>query len=106
MMIASLVRLIAFAGLLVSFSLLIEMRRARIPQENGGTARKPSWAVAALLISLAGIVVSGIGLSDHGPVMPIPFLLLVPLPPGIAPSGPPERSASPPSPIHAITPST
>ncbi len=103
LMIASLVRLIAFAGLLVSFSLLIEMRRARIPQENGGTARKPSWAVAALLISLAGIVVSGIGLSDHGPFMPMPFLLLVPVAAGIGAFVRAERCGIPAAQIQAST---
>lgn len=77
LMIASMVRMVAFGGLLVSMSLLIEMRRASVPQESGSTARKASWAVAAFLISLAGIVVSGIGLSDLGPFIPMPFLLLV-----------------------------
>jgi hypothetical protein len=77
LMIASMVRLIAFGGLLVSMSLLIEMRWASFPQESGGSARKPSWAVAGLLISAAGIAVSGIGLSDLGPFIPMPFLLVV-----------------------------
>lgn len=77
LMMASMVRLVAFGGLLVSMSLLIEMRWASFPQEDGGTARKPSRAVAGLLISLAGIVVSGIGLSDLGPFIAMPFLLLV-----------------------------
>src|SRR6266699_1300038 len=76
LMIASMIRLMAFGGLLVSLSLLLEMRRARFPQEDGGTARKPWRAVAGLLISLAGIAVSGIALSDLGPFMAMPFLLL------------------------------
>jgi hypothetical protein len=103
LMIASLVRLIAFGGLLVSLSLLIEMRRARIPQENGGTARKPSRAVAALLISLAGIVVSGIGLSDLGPFLAMPFLLLVPVAAGIGAFVRAERCGIPAAQIQAGT---
>ena len=84
LMIASMVRLIAFGGVLVSASVLIEMRRASVPPENGSAARKPSWAVAALLISLAGIGVSGIGLSDLGPFIPMPLLLLLLMAGGIS----------------------
>jgi len=103
LMIASMVRLIAFGGLLVSVSLLIEMRRARFPQENGSTARKPLWAVAALLISLAGIVVSGIGLSDLGPFLPMPFLLLVTLAAGIGAFVRAERCGIPAAQVQAAT---
>ena len=84
LMMASTVRLIAFGGLLVSASVLIEMRRAGSPQDGGSGARKTSRAVAALLISIAGIVVSGIGLSDLGPFIPMPILLLVLAAGGIA----------------------
>lgn len=77
LMISSTARLIAFGGLLVSISLLIETRQARFPRNNRVPARKWSWAVAALLISLAAIALSGIGLSDLGPFIPMPFLLLV-----------------------------
>ncbi|MBZ5661290.1 MAG: glycosyltransferase family 39 protein [Acidobacteriia bacterium] len=78
LMIASLVRLVAFGGLLVYASTLIEMRPGRIPRESKGAApKKRSRAVAGLLISLAAIIVSGIGLSDLGPFMPMPFLLLI-----------------------------
>jgi hypothetical protein len=103
LMIVSMVRLIAFGGLLVSLSLLFEMRRARIPQENGGTARKPSWAVAALLISLAGIALSGIALSDLGPFMAMPFLLLVPVAAGIGALVRAERCGNPAAQIQAGT---
>ena len=103
LMIASMVRLIAFGGLLVSLSLLLEMRRPRIPQENGGTARKPSWAVAALLISLAGIVVSGFGLSDLGPFMAMPFLLLVPVAAGLGAFVQAERCGIPAGQLQAGT---
>lgn len=84
LMIASLVRLIAFGGLVVSVSYLIEMRKSDFSRGNGGMALKRSWVVATFLISLLGLVVSGIGLSDLGPFMPMPFLLLVPVAGGIA----------------------
>jgi hypothetical protein len=84
LMIASLVRLIAFGGLVVSVSYLIEMRKADFSRRNGGMALKRSWVVATFLISLMGLVVSGIGLSDLGPFMPMPFLLLVPVAGGVA----------------------
>src|SRR6267378_838247 len=103
LMIASMVRLIAFGGLLVSLSLLLEMRRPCIPQENGGTTRKPSWAVAALLISLAGIVVSGFGLSDLGPFMAMPFLLLVPVAAGLGAFVQAERCGIPAGQLQAGT---
>jgi len=76
LMIASMIRLISFGALVVCVSLLLEMRRARIPQEDGGAARKSWRAVGGVLISLAAIAVSGIGLSDLGPFMAMPFLLL------------------------------
>ena len=81
LMIASLVRLIAFGGLVVSVSYLIEMRK---PDFSRGMALTRSWIVATFLISLLGFVVSGIGLSDLGPFMPMPFLLLVPVAGGVA----------------------
>jgi len=81
LMIASLVRLIAFGGLVVSVSYFIEMRK---PDFSRAMALTRSWAVAAFLISLTGLVVSGIGLSDLGPFMPMPFLLLVPVAGGVA----------------------
>ncbi len=81
LMIASLVRLIAFAGLVVSVSYLIEMRK---PDFSRAMALTRSWVVATFLISLTGLVVSGIGLSDLGPFMPMPFLLLVPVAGGVA----------------------
>jgi hypothetical protein len=84
LMLASMIRLIAFGGLLVSISLLIEMRWASFPREYGGTAREPSRAVTILLISLAGIGLSGLGLSDLGPFISMPFLLLVLAAGGIA----------------------
>ena len=104
LMIASMVRLIAFGGLLVSVSLLIEMRRAHFfTQKNGNTARKPLWVVAALLISLAGMVVSGIGLSDLGPFLPMPFLLLVTVAAGIGAFVRAERSGIPAAQLQAAT---
>ena len=81
LMIASLVRLIAFGGLAVSVSYLIEMRK---PDFSRAMALTRSWVVATFLISLTGFVVSGIGLSDLGPFMPMPFLLLVPVAGGVA----------------------
>jgi hypothetical protein len=103
LMIASMVRLIAFGGLLVSASLLIEMRRARFPQKNGNTARKPLGAGVALLISLAGIVVSEIGLSDLGPFLPMPFLLLVIVAAGVGAFARAERCGIPAAQAQAAT---
>lgn len=77
LMIASLIRLIAFGGLVISISLLIEMRRAAFRKDNGDAGRNLHRVVAALLMSVAGIALSGIGLSDLGPFMPMPILLLV-----------------------------
>jgi hypothetical protein len=76
LMIASLGRLIAFGGLLASVSILLGRNRADLADERGSAARNPARAVAMLLISLAGIIVTGIGLSDLGPFMAMPFLLL------------------------------
>jgi len=101
LMIASMFRLMAFGGLLVSLSLLLEMRRARFPQEDGGTARKPWRAVAGLLISLAGIAVSGIALSDLGPFMAMPFLLLALVAAGIGAFVRAERCGTPAARIQA-----
>jgi len=84
LMIASLVRLIAFGGFVVSVSYLIEMRKPDSFRGSGGRALRRSWAAAALLISLIGLVVSGIGLSDLGPFMPMPLLLLIPVAGGVA----------------------
>jgi hypothetical protein len=101
LMIASMIRLMAFGGLLVCVSLLLEMRRARSPQEDGGTARKPWRAVAGLLISLAGIAVSGIALSDLGPFMAMPFLLLALVAAGIGAFVRAERCGMPAARIQA-----
>src|SRR6266850_3657741 len=76
LMILSLGRLIAFGGLLASVSFLLGRKRADLGDERGSADRKPARAVAMLLISLAGIIVTGIGLSDLGPLMAMPFLLL------------------------------
>jgi hypothetical protein len=85
LMTASLVRLAAFAGLLIYISTWIEMRQGRGPRENGGAVpENKSRVVAGLLISLAVIAVSGIGLSDLGPFMPMPFLLCALLAAGAA----------------------
>jgi hypothetical protein len=76
LMLASLGRLIAFGGLLASVSFLLRRKRADLGDERGNAARNPARAVAMLLISLAGIIVTGIGLSDLGPFMAMPFLWL------------------------------
>lgn len=94
LMIASLIRLIAVGGLVASVSLLIEMRRADSLQDNGNAGRSRQRVVAALLISAAAIVVSGIGLSDLGPFMPMPILLLVTAVAGIAAFLRDERSGT------------
>jgi len=75
LMILSLGRLIAFGGLLASVALL-GRNRAHLADEREPAARTPGRAVAMLVISLAGIVITGIGLSDLGPLMAMPFLLL------------------------------
>jgi hypothetical protein len=81
LMTASLVRLIAFGGLVASTSYLIAMRK---PDFSRAMVLTRSWVVATFLISLTGLVVSGIGLSDLGPFMAMPFLLLVPVAGGVA----------------------
>ena len=103
LMIASMIRLIAFGGLLVSISLLMETRRAGVLNENGGIGRKPLRAVVGLLISVAGIIVSGIGLSDLGPFMPMPFLLLILAGVGIVAFVGAERRGNTTAQIHAGT---
>jgi len=103
LMIASMIRLIGFGGLLICISLLIEMRRASFPQESGGAWQRPWWVVAGLLLSMAAIVVSGIGLSDVGPFMPMPFLLVVPAAAGIVAFMRAERSGMTPAKIQAGT---
>lgn len=103
LMIVSLVRLIAFGGLLVSISALLEARRQGVPQEQEATARNTKWAIAAILISLAGVVVSGLGLSDLGPFMPMPFLLLLPAAAGIIAFVRAERSGNTASQIQSGT---
>ena len=84
LMILSLLRLIALASFLASISLLIEKRGAAAPGGDGQAARIPGRAVALLLVSLAVIALTGAGLSDLGPFMAMPFLLLALIAVGLA----------------------
>ena len=101
LMIASLGRLIALGGLLASVSILLGRGRAGSADESGQAARNPTRAVALLLLSLAGIIVTGIGLSDLGPFMAMPFLLIALAGAGIVAFVRANRDGTPAMQIHA-----
>ncbi|MBZ5539945.1 MAG: glycosyltransferase family 39 protein [Acidobacteriia bacterium] len=84
LMAATLARLIAFAGLLASAALLLEKRRKDAQGASAPTSGGPGGAWKLLAVSLAGIVVTSIGLSDLGPFMAMPFILLAFIAAGLA----------------------
>jgi len=84
LMVATLARLIAFAGLLASLSLLLEKRRGNAQGASAPTAGKPGGTLKLLVVSLAGIAATSIGLSDLGPFMAAPLILLAFIAAGLA----------------------
>lgn len=103
LMIATLGRLMVFGGLLASISLLLEKRRSGVLAESGGAAQNAHPAVAMLLVSIAGIFVTGIVLSDLGPLLAMPFILLALVAAGFVAFVRARRHGSPATQLHAAT---
>jgi hypothetical protein len=78
LMIASLFRLIALAGIVISVSQLIEMIR-QPSAEQMNTRARPALVLVLLLVSTLIVILTGKMLSDLGPFLPMPILLLVSL---------------------------
>ena len=79
LMVASMIRMVGFAGAVASISLLLARH-----SEPARPERIYKWPLALLAASLAVFVLPSIGLSDLGPLLPMPFLLLALMAAGLA----------------------
>ena len=84
LMILSLARLIAVAGVLGSVSLFAARRRAGAPAATARPAGTSGAPLALFLVSSAVIAVTSLGLSDLGPFLAVPFILLALIGAGLA----------------------
>jgi hypothetical protein len=75
LMIASLIRLIAFGGLLASVAIFIERRRNVSVDANAG-AGSPTKNLVLFGFSILGIALTSAVTSDLGPLMAMPFILV------------------------------
>jgi len=77
LMLLSLGRLIALGGLLASLSLLLALKSTTSPKQGLRYNRSTPRIFGMLSLSIAGILLTGFGLSDLGPFMAMPFILVV-----------------------------
>lgn len=84
LMSASLARLVALGGLLAAVARLLGKQRSAERGEGESAGEAPRRPVALLMVSLGAIVALSTGLSDLGPFMAMPLILLALIAAGLA----------------------
>ena len=74
LMVASLIRLVALAGLLASIAVFIQRRRGAPPDTDATWPPKKTFALFAVCI--LGMALTSLATSDLGPLMAMPFILI------------------------------